>query len=649
MSRSRTRSLFTLLAAQVLLLAFLPARAGAAAPVETDTYAATVQVDLANDQVQGWGWIANSTVTLSIWQDATNLDAAAVFVDDIQVDGSKQFSASFRSDGYDLPLVTGMGFAVTGDVLMWDPNTQQDEVTPVTKVLTDTFVEITSFDVDNDVLSGVHATPGGFHVCLGSDWAGYGSGCGFADQPGTGLTVLGDGTWTLDASMLGIDVAPGITQTQAGGQDLNGDVVGSDARSIPWPHLYVHHPYGVQAQGFFEPADEGFQVSMTATWPGEGPTELAGTVGADGNAEFALEGRALEPGTYLEFTGPRPALLAGTEDVTRTMTITPPALTGVDLSTSSVAGTAAPSSNVMLYPIESAATDWVRRHAVADPSGAFGAQFSVAGDEPPMEDSTVAMTAEGAVMVEEYDADFDVTNIWQPNTVYEPFVGVQPDTDLSDGQSVTVFGDGFPPGDLQLIQCLDTALEGDCDVGTLQGPATMSGEGFQLEFSVSRYISTPNSSWVDCGADPGRCVIVAFHGNGEVSAKAPISFLPPLDLTLWVSPTVTVNSASGRATVSGTISCSSPGWASVSGDLWQRAGRKGIGQGTFAIGVGCDGVHAASWSAILTPVGVPNLPFAKGVAELDVRVAMDRYGDHAEAGWHGNVNVAVPKQPKPPR
>ena len=653
MRRSPFRTLVGLLAAPLLLAAFLSAPAGAAAPVETDTWGVGMYVDLANNRFDTGGWLAGSMVTISVWSDATDLEAAPVFSTALQTDASGYLSASFNPDGLDLDFVPGMGFAASGEASQWNPNTQQWEDTPVTKVLTDTWLQITTVDYDADLISGVGGTPSYMHACVGVDWAGYGSGCSFTDQPGTGLTVGSDGTWVWDTSLIPVDLVPAIAQAQLSNRDANGDMVGSDGVTLPWPHLEIRPPYGIQGIGFgWTEADLGLQVPLTVTWPGEDPTPvLADLVStSDGVvADLWLDERSLEAGTVVELTGPRPFLLAGTGDLTRTVTVTPPVITDVDLSASAVMGTAAPGADLMIYPGEpEPPSGWVRRHVTAGADGTFWEQVSVPGDEP-FETDTLTMTASGGVGVHEYDADFDLTIVARPNVLFEPMLWASPDFELADGQTVEVYGSGFPPGQVQLIQCDDSYTAGGCDVGTLQGPINTTGEPFHGWFTVSRYLSTGNGP-VDCGAYPGACRLVAFQGMGEVNASTLLSFAPPAEVQLWVSPTVTVNSASGRATVSGTVSCSVPGWVSVSGELWQALGRKGIAYGSFSIGVWCDGSgEPTAWSAVLTPAGSPLLPFGKGTGELTVTAVMDHYAEHAEETWSGNVTITVPRAPKPPR
>lgn len=656
MRRSPFRTLVGVLAAPLLLAAFLSAPAGAAAPVETDTWGVSMYVDLANNRFDTGGWLADSLVTISIWSDATDLETSPVFSTAVLTDGSGWLSASFHPDGFDLDLVPGMGFAASGLASQWNPDSQAWEDTAVTKVLTDTWLQITSFDVEGDLIAGTGATPGYLQACAGGDWASIPGGCSSTDQPDTGLAVAPDGTWSWDLTAIGVDLVPAAMHVQAANQDGNGDMLASDGQEIPWPHLEVRVPNQVRALGFgWTDADVGLQVPVAVTWPGEGPTayvaDLVSNPWEGIVAELWLDDRSLEAGTVVELTGPRPPLLAGAGDVTRTVTVTPPAITDVDLSASMVSGTAAPWADLMVYPGEPEPPGgWVRRHVVADEGGAFSEQLSVPGDEW-FETDVLTMTEAGSVSVHEYDEDFDVTVVARPNVVYEPVIWVMPEAGLADGQTVEVQGSGFPPGDVRFVLCDDTYTADGCDLGTIQGPVQSSGDGIQGWVSVRRYLWTANGA-VDCGAYPGACRIgaFAFLGQEVISASALLTFAPPLEVGLWVSPSVTVSSASGRATASGTVTCSVPGPVQVSGELWQALGRKGIAYGWFSTTVWCDTPgEPVPWTAVLTPAGSPLLPFQKGVGELSVRAFMDHYDEHAEVSWEGVVTITVPKAPRPPK
>ena len=657
MRRSPVRRLVVVLAAPVLLAAFLVAPAGAAAPAETDVWAASLSVNLAENSVSTAGWIADSAVELTIWADATDLEATPISSEPLQVDASGSVRRQY-SGGDDPPdLIPGMGFAVSGLVRMWNPNTAQHEVTPVTKVLTDTWLQITEFDVDGDAISGTGATPGNFQICAGGEWANVTSGCAFTYDPASGLVVDPDGTWHWDTTAVGVDVVSGVMQVQAANEDLNGDRVQSDELAIPWPRLEVSYPQAALAMGFgYTETDVGTDAVLTATRPGQEPQQVVSTV-TDGSsmgdpgylAEFWFDG-PLEAGTTLEFSGPRPGLLAGEGDVVRSVVVTPPTIDAVVLDGSWVVGTAAPFADVMVYPWEPGPPGpWVRRHVVADENGWFNVTVAEPGDEG-FESDVLTMTPAGSVGVHEYDADYDLTRIGRPNVLPEPMISVLPDQDLADGQMVTVSGWGYPPGQVRFIQCAAPGGSADlCDLGTMSDPVDTWGEPFSAAFVVRRHLSTGTGP-VDCGSEPGACIVGAFQGMGEVRSQAAISFRPPLWVGLAVAPVVTVNAASGRATVSGTVTCSTPGEVALAGELWQRQGRKGIAYGYFSTALTCElAGEPVGWSAVLTPGGSPLLPFTKGIGEVTVSAAMDQYDEHVEEWWTGTVTITVPKVPKPPK
>jgi hypothetical protein len=105
----------------------------------------------------------------------------------------------------------------------------------------------------------------------------------------------------------------------------------------------------------------------------------------------------------------------------------------------------------------------------------------------------------------------------------------------------------------------------------------------------------------------GQLVLNAF----ETEPPVPVE---PVDITLTVNPTGRFDARSGNAYVSGTVTCSTPAYVSLWGDLIQRAGRANI-YGSFSDSFLCEGVTPFESSTDWTTGR-----FAGGRAEVHVAV-----------------------------
>lgn len=120
-------------------------------------------------------------------------------------------------------------------------------------------------------------------------------------------------------------------------------------------------------------------------------------------------------------------------------------------------------------------------------------------------------------------------------------VTVSPDTDLVDGQEVTVTGDGFQGGWAELVQCRLPALdiEADCDTGTFDGARAPGGH---LDHTLALEGLLRLGGGVDHDCRTGDCVLLvkAFDEPYAEAALAPLGFDPSGPLrpppTLVVDP-----------------------------------------------------------------------------------------------------------------
>ena len=187
----------------------------------------------------------------------------------------------------------------------------------------------------------------------------------------------------------------------------------------------------------------------------------------------------------------------------------------------------------------------------------------------------------------------------------QPMITVTPDTDLVDFQTVTVSGSGFA-AETTLGIAMCTAVPSsidDCDLSTSDFVESDATGAFTTEFTVERLIETPASGPVDCAVAPGACLVgVANLADFSQNATAPLAFdpnVPPqprLEIGLTIDPVGSVTPKTGEATVTGTVTCSSPAQVFVDVSASQRAGRVNI-LGFGFIEVACDG--ETTWIADL--------------------------------------------------
>jgi hypothetical protein len=188
----------------------------------------------------------------------------------------------------------------------------------------------------------------------------------------------------------------------------------------------------------------------------------------------------------------------------------------------------------------------------------------------------------------------------------QPMIAVTPDTDLVDFQTVTVSGSGFPADtDLGIVECATGPPTIDaCDLDTLGFVVTDAAGTFSTDFTVERLIETPAAGPVDCAVAWGTCAVGVGTLDVSQTAIAPLAFdpdVPPqprLEIGVTIDPVGTVTPKTGAATVSGTVTCSSPAEVFVDVSASQRAGRVNVLGFGFAQ-VSCKG--EATWTTSLEP------------------------------------------------
>jgi hypothetical protein len=201
----------------------------------------------------------------------------------------------------------------------------------------------------------------------------------------------------------------------------------------------------------------------------------------------------------------------------------------------------------------------------------------------------------------------------------QPLITVTPDTDLVDFQAVTVAGTGFPAEiTLGLAMCTAGPLSiDDCDLGTSDFVESDAAGAFTTQYTVERLIETPAAGPVDCALAAGCILGVANIADFTQNATAPLGFdpnVPPqprLEIGVTIDPVGSVTPKTGAATVTGTVTCSSPADVFVDVSASQRAGRANI-LGFAFTEVTCDG--EATWTGSLEPF---NGRFVGGKLDVD--------------------------------
>jgi hypothetical protein len=217
-----------------------------------------------------------------------------------------------------------------------------------------------------------------------------------------------------------------------------------------------------------------------------------------------------------------------------------------------------------------------------------------------------------------------------------PSVQAVPSTNVADGQLITVSGTGFSPSaTIAVIECQTGATsESGCDLSTYETINASTTGSFSTPFIASRYlhVSNPTPITVDCSVAAACILAAANFSNYSEAASTPLTFdpsaRPPPSLVFgaMLSPTGTVDHKTGVATVSGTVTCNRPVFASVDGQLNQIYHRF-IFTSYFSLNVLCTG--STPWNAVVQPT---NGLFGKGAASVSAYASgfVDGTGNQVE-------------------
>lgn len=233
-----------------------------------------------------------------------------------------------------------------------------------------------------------------------------------------------------------------------------------------------------------------------------------------------------------------------------------------------------------------------------------------------------------------------------------PTLQAQPSTNVADGQVITVTGSGFTAGaTVAIVECQSSATnESGCDLSTYQTATASDTGGFSTPYIASRYIEvgglTPAT--IDC-AVVGACILgAANYSNLSEAAATPLSFdptaptPPPLQLGGSLSPTGTVVHKTGVVTLSGTVTCNRPVYASISGDLSQVYHRF-VFTSYFFASVLC--TSSNTWTVVVQPA---NGLFNRGTATVNAAAYGYVDGSSSQADLSGTVTLTYPKNPHNP-
>jgi Neocarzinostatin family len=133
-----------------------------------------------------------------------------------------------------------------------------------------------------------------------------------------------------------------------------------------------------------------------------------------------------------------------------------------------------------------------------------------------------------------------------------PGVAVSPSTNLANGQSVTITGSDFTPGDsVYAVECLETATsEAGCDTGTAT-PITVNSTGTLPSTSFSVVTGTVGTG--TCGTSATNyddCIIEVANIKGTDAGVASIDFVAP---SITVAPAPKATRVDGFALVGRTV------------------------------------------------------------------------------------------------
>ena len=227
-----------------------------------------------------------------------------------------------------------------------------------------------------------------------------------------------------------------------------------------------------------------------------------------------------------------------------------------------------------------------------------------------------------------------------------PTVHAKPSTGVADGQVIAVTGAGFSPGaTIAVIECQSGATgPSGCDLSTLHTTTATSTGTFSTPFIASRYLNIFPTR-VDCAVAHACILGAANFANIAQAASTPLTFNPkappppPLVVGATLNPTGTVVRKTGVATVSGTVTCNRPVFASINGELRQIYHRF-VFSNYFFTTVLC--TSSSNWSVLVQP---GNGLFGRGSASADVSVYGNVGGTSSQVALSGTVTLRYSHNP----
>ncbi|MBI3738362.1 MAG: PhnD/SsuA/transferrin family substrate-binding protein, partial [Chloroflexi bacterium] len=344
------------------------------------------QVRANEDRVEAWEWAEGETLTLEVDNPATtdNPDYRVTRTVEISPWDPNQTYADFNLWGvYDIQ---------PGDTVRLSNGT-------ITKTTVVTNLAFTAFDVDADTVRGI-AAPGS-RVDI---WA-----CRENDCFNRHVNADQNGNWLADFAHPGVegdeqdifDIVRGTwVDSQQNDEDNDRTLFG---QNIPNPYIEAS-PNGHWVHGRGWPL--GTQLTMTITGPGVNYTTTAVMGQAPWNpgdpndivADFAIPGDMnIEAGQVITVTD---------GSVEKTLTVSSLNITGVNLQTDSVSGTA--SANTQVQVCANLPDRCIQRFVTADNDGKWSANYHEAGVSPDDPDTFDIQPGSNG-WAAEYDEDSDRT------------------------------------------------------------------------------------------------------------------------------------------------------------------------------------------------------------------------------------------------
>ncbi|GEM_PF-6137477 len=337
------------------MLVVLALAAAIVQPAAAVTGGERFHVQLTQNNVEGYDWPVGASVTLTI-DDPSN-GVGTDFTDTQAADSGG--TARFDNVG-------GIDLAAGMYVTMDDGTTFKDH--------TVTILALTGADPDTDTVSGT-GTPGVFI----NTWAQCGS------QTATRYVYPDiNGDWVADYSVVGVqpeeqtlcDIQPG-TYGEVMEPDADADHTDIDWR-LPDPKFSAH-PLGDEVVGW------DFQLGATATLEINDPLTPANPDYSDTTTVIVHPYDPNQTFFTFNFSGiydlkPGDTVSVTDGSNTKTHTVTPVAVTDANPGSDTVSGTAEIGSSVYTEICDFSGCYF--RNEIADGSGNWTADFSVAGDEP---------------------------------------------------------------------------------------------------------------------------------------------------------------------------------------------------------------------------------------------------------------------------